>query len=68
MKTKYVVVGIEYREFERYIERDYKMIFYEIDKNSRFDTLAEAESEMKNKIKKYKEFGKEFTILTLYSS
>jgi hypothetical protein len=66
MKRKYVIARIEYREFEQYIKRDYRMILDEVDDNSRFDTLLEAESEIVNKLDRYKDKGWEFTILTLY--
>ena len=66
MKRKYVVARIEYREFEKYITKDYRMILDELDDNSRFDTLLEAESEVINKLDKYKDKGWEFTILPLY--
>lgn len=66
MTKKYVIVRIEYREFEKYITPDYGIIFGEVDGNLRFDSLLEAESEILNKLEKYKDKGWEFTILTLY--
>jgi uncharacterized protein YfcZ (UPF0381/DUF406 family) len=68
MKKKYVIARIEYREFEKYIPIDYRMVLDEVDDNSRFDTLLEAENEIKNKLDKYKTKGWEFTIIILYSS
>ena len=66
MKKTYVIVKIEYREFEQYLTPDYKIIFDEVDKKSRFKSLEEAEDQL-HKILKKDEKGFEYSILTVYS-
>ena len=66
MKPKYAIVRIEYREFERFIHPDYRIIYDEVDAK-RFDSIEEAESEVAIKLETYKDKGWEFSIIPVYS-
>lgn len=66
MTKKYLIAKIEYKEFEKFIIPDKKIILDEVDDNSIFDTLQEAEFEIKNKIEKYKDKSWQFSIVPLY--